>query len=128
MATEIESLITDPTLVPLLTTSRNTLQSTIELLKLLSVQASSVDPSASQSIDALPLETQLLISRHHKTINSHLSILRGQNRNAILGVRRTKEETAKARSEVDRLHLQLQNLYYEQRYLAGEIRACEGYK
>jgi len=32
------------------------------------------------------------------------------------------------RQEVDKLHLQLQNLYYEQRHLQGEIAACESYE
>ncbi|KAL9616381.1 MAG: hypothetical protein Q9160_008735 [Pyrenula sp. 1 TL-2023] len=123
MSTEIDSLIADSSLTPLLNTSRDTLQATLELLHFLS-QPDTIPTSSSQS---LSLETQLLISRYHKNINASLSILRGQNRNAILDVRRTKEETAKARTEVDRLHLQLQNLYYEQRYLVGEIRGCEGY-
>ncbi|KUI56522.1 hypothetical protein VP1G_03865 [Cytospora mali] len=35
--------------------------------------------------------------------------------------------TAEARQEVDVLHLQLQNLYYEQRHLQGEIAACESF-
>nr|GFD57658.1 hypothetical protein [Tanacetum cinerariifolium] len=42
--------------------------------------------------------------------------------------RRTKQETSEARQEIDELHLQLQNLYYEQRHLRGEIRGCEEYK
>ncbi|KAL9115359.1 MAG: hypothetical protein Q9227_000680 [Pyrenula ochraceoflavens] len=120
MSTGIEELISNPTLQPLLETSRSTLAATLELLDALADESN-------LGLEALPEETQLLISRHQKTINAHLAILKGRNRSALLGVRKTKEETAKARSEVDRLHLQLQNLYYEQRYLAGEIRACEGY-
>ena len=46
----------------------------------------------------------------------------------MLGVRSTKQETAEARQEIDSLHLQLQNLYYEQRHLRGEIAACEEYE
>ena len=30
--------------------------------------------------------------------------------------------------EIDALHLQLQNLYYEQRHLRGEIAGCEDYE
>jgi THO complex subunit 5 len=41
--------------------------------------------------------------------------------------REAKEATAEARREVDRLHLQLQNLYYEQRHLRGEIKACRDF-
>ena len=121
MATGIEELITDPSLHPLLQTSRSTLAATLQLLNTLA-------DDSDLGLEALPEETQYLISRHQKTINAYLAILRGQNRNAILDVRKTKAETAEARSEVDRLHLQLQNLYYEQRYLAGEIRGCESYK
>jgi hypothetical protein len=54
--------------------------------------------------------------------------LRGQNRDAIFRVRDTKQSTAEARQEIDRLHLQLQNLYYEQKHLTGEIAACEAYE
>jgi hypothetical protein len=50
------------------------------------------------------------------------------NRKAILGVRSTKQETGEARQEIDALHLQLQNLYYEQRHLRGEIAGCEDYE
>lgn len=38
-----------------------------------------------------------------------------------------KARTGEARQEVDRLLLQLQNLYYEQRHLLGEIAGCEDY-
>ncbi|KAF3768903.1 hypothetical protein M406DRAFT_355072 [Cryphonectria parasitica EP155] len=44
-----------------------------------------------------------------------------------MGARDTKTQTAEARQEVDVLHLQLQNLYYEQAHLQGEIAACESY-
>merc|ERR1711977_653594 len=39
----------------------------------------------------------------------------------------TQALTAEARQEVGKLHLQLQNLYYEQRHLQGEIAACESF-
>lgn len=41
-----------------------------------------------------------------------------------MSAREAKETTSEVRREVDRLHLQLQNLYYEQRHLRGEINAC----
>jgi THO complex subunit 5 len=41
-----------------------------------------------------------------------------------MSAREAKEVTSEVRREVDRLHLQLQNLYYEQRHLRGEITAC----
>jgi len=49
-------------------------------------------------------------------------------RRAIFSVRQAKVDTAEARSEIDTLHLQLQNLHYEQRHLRGEISACESYE
>lgn len=61
-------------------------------------------------------------------LRAHLSQLRGLNREAVHGVRSTKQNTAEARQEIDRLHLQLQNLYYEERHLRGEIAACESYE
>ncbi|PCD45441.1 hypothetical protein AU210_000875 [Fusarium oxysporum f. sp. radicis-cucumerinum] len=53
--------------------------------------------------------------------------LKGLHRNVCFSARETKSQTAESRQEVDRLHLQLQNLYYEQRHLQGEITACESY-
>jgi len=41
--------------------------------------------------------------------------------------REAKDATSESRREVDRLHLQLQNLYYEQRHLRGEITACRDF-
>jgi THO complex subunit 5 len=69
-----------------------------------------------------------LLSAHRKTLTTHLAHLRRLNRSAIHSVRTTKTETAHARQEIDALHLQLQNLYYEQRHLRGEIAGCENYE
>ncbi|TVY30467.1 putative THOC5 family protein [Lachnellula hyalina] len=41
--------------------------------------------------------------------------------------RASPRRTPEARQEIDRLHLALQNLYYEERHLQGEIVACESY-
>ena len=73
-------------------------------------------------------ETQIALSKQQKVLNSHLGQLRGLNRNSILKVRNTKQHTAEARQEIDRLHLQLQNLYYEEMHLRGEIANCEAYE
>jgi hypothetical protein len=67
------------------------------------------------------------LSSQQKLLYSHLAVVRGLNRKAILDVRKTKQETTDARQEVDKLHLQLQNLYYEQRHFRGEITVCENY-
>jgi hypothetical protein len=99
-------------------TSQATLEQTLEILTWLSDNQSN-KPSQ---------EAQLSLSRHQKTLFSLLAQLRGHNRRAAFGVRTTKQETTEARQEVDRLLLQLQNLYYEQRHLMGEIEGCEGYE
>lgn len=87
------------------------------------VEANAVAASQTPS-----LEVQLDISKQQRLLYSHLGRLRELNRNAILKVRNTKQTTAEARQEIDRLHLQLQNLYYEERHLRGEIAACESYE
>ncbi|KAI8690874.1 hypothetical protein LRP88_08150 [Fusarium phalaenopsidis] len=74
-----------------------------------------------------PAEIQSEIAKQQKLLFTTMAHLRGLHRNASLSARETKAETAEARQEVDRLHLQLQNLYYEQRHLQGEITACESY-
>lgn len=114
----VEELITDPTLRPLFTTSQTTLIQTLDILTWLSKTLGSQPDQ----------EFQLTLSRLQKSLFSLLAQLRIQNRRAAFGVRSTKQETAEARQEVDRLLLQLQNLYYEQRHLMGEISACEIYE
>ncbi|KIX06670.1 uncharacterized protein Z518_04646 [Rhinocladiella mackenziei CBS 650.93] len=114
----IEDFITDPTLRPLLQTSQATLGQTLSVLSWLEENASTT---------AAPLDLKLDLAERQKILNAYLAKLRGQHRQAAFGARATKQETAEARQEVDRLLLQLQNLYYEQRHLMGEIGACEGY-
>lgn len=114
----VANLITDPALHPLLSSSQNTLAHILEMLSWVD-QNQGVEPS---------MEEQLTLSKYEKKMIAHLAQLRGHNRLAIFGVRATKQQTAEARQEVDRLLLQLQNLYYEQRHLMGEIGACEGYE
>lgn len=115
----IEALITDPSLRPLLQASRATLAQTLSVLSWLEGNATTTTPS---------LDLKLDLAERQKILHAHLSKLRGQHRQAAFGARATKQETAEARQEVDRLLLQLQNLYYEQRHLMGEIGACEGYE
>jgi THO complex subunit 5 len=115
---EVHDIVTDPCLLPVLRTSAEAHTGCQKLLSLL-------DPSASSSPSR---EILLAVSRQQKLLYSLLAQLRGSNRDAILRVRETKQATAEARQEIDRLHLQLQNLYYEQRHLTGEIAACESYE
>ncbi|KAA6407446.1 MAG: hypothetical protein FRX48_08689 [Lasallia pustulata] len=116
----IEGIVTDPFLQSVLDTSTLTRQQCMTLLDHASANPLSASEPPSQA-------TQLELSKQQKLLYSYLAQLRGLNRNALLGVRNTKQSTAEARQEIDRLHLQLQNLYYEQRHLRGEIAACESY-
>ncbi|KAI4204995.1 MAG: hypothetical protein LQ348_001218 [Seirophora lacunosa] len=84
--------------------------------------------SAITSSQSLSQDTKLHLSRQQRQLNSDLASLRDASRESILEVRMTKQSTSEARQEVDRLHLQLQNLYYEERHLRGEIYACESYE
>ena len=113
-------IVSDPSLLPVLDTSADTLQQFQTLLSLL-------DPT-SASLASDPKGTSLAASQQQKHLFAQLAQLRGQNRDAIIRVRQTKQLTAEDRQEIDRLHLQLQNLYYEQRHLSGEISACESYE
>ena len=63
-----------------------------------------------------------------KQLSAKSSYLRGLTRHGIFLVRQTKGDTAEAKSEIDALHLHLQNLYYEQRHLQGQILDCESYE
>ena len=74
------------------------------------------------------IEVQIQISKQQKLLNGYLAQLRGLQRTAIFGSRDTKALTAEARQEVDKLQLELSNLYYEQRHLQNEIAACEAYE
>jgi THO complex subunit 5 len=115
----IEDLISDSTLQPLLETSRTTLNQTLAVLSWLEASSAAANPTLEQKLD---------LAEQQKTLYAYVAKLRGQHRQAAFGARATKQETAEARQEVDRLLLQLQNLYYEQRHLMGEIGACEGYE
>ncbi|KAL4769434.1 phosphatidylinositol-glycan biosynthesis class S protein-domain-containing protein [Aspergillus nidulans var. acristatus] len=112
--TAIRDIVSDPSLLPVLNTAAETRDLCHKLLSLL-------DPSGtSEQLSESPQAVQ-------KHLFALLAQLRGQNRDAIFRVRETKQRTAEARQEIDRLHLQLQNLYYEQRHLTGEIAACQSY-
>lgn len=84
--------------------------------------------SALPASQILPDTTKDQLSHLQRQLNAELGSLRESSREAIFEVRGTKQSTAEARQEIDRLHLQLQNLYYEERHLRGEISACESYE
>lgn len=115
MSTSLESSpqhahITDPFLLSILSTSTAGRAQALSLYALLLT-----NPDA------------LTLSSAQKQLFAYLAHLRGLNRRLAHEVRATKSQTAASRAEVDRLHLGLQNLYYEQRHLHSEITACEGY-
>ena len=114
----VDDIVTDPALKSALDASRQTREQAIALLDLVS----NAPPSSPTH------EVQLQISKQQKLLLTYLAQLRGLHRDAHVGARETKALTAEARQEVDKLHLQLQNLYYEQRHLQGEIFACESYE
>lgn len=117
----ISDIVTDPSLLPVLRASAETQAQCQQLLSLL-------NPTADVASGDSPDSPVLAASKQQKQLFALLAQLRGQNREAIFRVRDTKQSTAEARQEIDRLHLQLQNLYYEQRHLTGEIAACESYE
>lgn len=111
------TIVTNPALVAVLNASSQARDQAIALLDQISAQTQTPD-----------LETQLSITKQQKLLYAYLAQLRGAHRDAVFGARETKAETTQARQEVDKLHLQLQNLYYEQRHLQGEITACDSYE
>lgn len=117
----ISDIVSDESLQPVLSTSADTLAQCHQLLALL-------NPDSIPTDSASVYELSLAASKQQKILYALLAQLRGQNRDACFRVRDTKQATAEARQEIDRLHLQLQNLYYEQKHLTGEIAACEAYE
>ncbi|KAI0512457.1 hypothetical protein F5B22DRAFT_637730 [Xylaria bambusicola] len=115
----VNEIVTDPELVTVLAASRDTRLQAFNLVD----QIAAAGPIDAASPDAL-LET----SKQQKRLITNLAQLRGLHRAANFAARNTKAQTSEARQEVDRLHLQLQNLYYEQRHLQGEIAACESFE
>ncbi|KAF5017748.1 hypothetical protein F66182_10296 [Fusarium sp. NRRL 66182] len=114
----IDKLVTEPSLNTVIQISDQARDQASALINL-AEQAYSEGPASA--------EAQAEIARQQKLLFTCLSQLRGLHRNACFSARETKAQTAESRQEVDRLHLQLQNLFYEQRHLQGEITACESY-
>ncbi|KAI4130772.1 MAG: hypothetical protein LQ338_001544 [Usnochroma carphineum] len=113
-------IVQDPFLQSVLGSSTQARQRCMDLIDL-------AERSAISSSQTLPEGTKLRLSRQQRLLDADLASLRDASRESILEVRMTKQSTAEARQEVDRLHLQLQNLYYEERHLKGETSACESY-
>ncbi len=115
----VNEIVTDPALVTVLAASRDTRLQALNLVDQI---------AAAGPVDAASAEAQLETSKQQKLLITNLAQLRGLHRAANFAARQTKAQTSEARQEVDRLHLQLQNLYYEQRHLQGEIAACESFE
>lgn len=113
----VDKMISDPSLVAVLQVSDQARDQAYDLLQLVAQGRARATP-----------ENHVEIAKQQKHILTSISHLRGLHRNASFAARDTKTQTAERRQEVDRLHLQLQNLYYEQRHLQGEIVACESYE
>ena len=114
----VDKIVTEPRLTDVLQISQRTRDQAIGLVD--RVDQASSGPAPAAASDELSKEQKLLFT--------NIAQLRGLHRAACFSARETKASTAEARQEVDRLHLQLQNLYYEQRHLQGEIAACESYE
>lgn len=113
-------IITDPYLQSVVQLAAQAREQSLAILDL-------IDTFHSTNPSDLENEQLMQLSKQQKHLTAYLAQLRSANRKTVVGVRQTKQETAEARQEVDSLHLELQNLYYEQRHLRGEIEACESY-
>lgn len=118
---EATTFVNDPFLQSVLQSAAEARTQCMQMLEFL-------DRNRLQSSSVPSPEKELQLSSQQKILSTRLAKLRGLNRRAILDTRTTKQQTAEAKSEIDTLHLQLQNLYYEQRHLRGEIAGCEGYE
>lgn len=118
----INAEITDPSLASVLETSNSTREQALALVGLVAHESATAGGGPFSS------DTQAEISQQQKLLTMNLSRLRGLHRAACFSARDTKALTAEARQEVDRLHLLLQNQYYEQRHLEDEIHACESFE
>lgn len=115
----VEDLITSPELTPCLETANATLKQALTIIDILATAAQSNSPTT------IALQTRVASSQ--RLLSAYLARLRVQTRQTAFLARGTKAQTADSRREVDALLLQLQNLYYEQRHLLGEIASCEEY-
>ncbi|KAK4220200.1 Fms-interacting domain containing protein [Rhypophila sp. PSN 637] len=116
----VDAHISDPYLAAVAETSKAACEQAISLID-------SIAGTVGQGTTISP-ENLAEISKQQKILNTNLAQLRGVQRSAYVRARETKAQTAEGRHEVDVLHLQLQNLFYEQRHLEGEILACEGFE
>ncbi|KAH8844947.1 hypothetical protein MCOR27_008246 [Pyricularia oryzae] len=118
----MDDIVTDQNLRSVLQISQDARDQALALVDLIAQQQQQQQNGAGDDGAA-----HVALAKLQKQLMTNLSHLRGLHRAAFIAARDTKAMTAEKRQEVDTLHLQLQNLYYEQRHLEGEIAACEGY-
>jgi THO complex subunit 5 len=118
----LADMVTETSLGAVLQVADQARDEAAKLLELLDEALSSDD------FAALSPEAQGRMLKQQKRMFTAIAQLRGLHRAVNLEAREIKAVTAEARLEVDRLHLQLQNLYYEKRHLRNEIVACESYE
>lgn len=112
------NLVKDPQLQSTLDLSARTGQGCVQLTELLESQNGRTAKG-----DAAVQQAKLA-----KIIRAQLSELRGAHRDVALGSRLTKQLTADAKAEVDKLHLLYANLAYEEQHLREEIINCESHR
>lgn len=117
----IDNIVSEPSLGAVLQTANDARDEAVGLVDLLASVLQTKDGSLTPEVHGDVLKKQ-------KQMFTNIAQLRGLHRAANLNARDTKSVTAEARHEVDRLHLQLENLFYEQRHLRNEILACESYE
>ena len=113
--------IQDPFLQSVLQATETLRQQSLALLDLINQQHDSSKGSGQEAT----LGPEVL--RGQTALAAGVAGLRHKNRHLADLARETKATTSTSRAEVDRLHLGLQNRYYEQRHLVGEIASCEEY-
>jgi THO complex subunit 5 len=119
---DFTSIITDADLLQVLSCISSLRSTSLALLAVQDELSQTSSPSAS------PTPAEIEFSRQQSKLFAYSAQLKSLHRKSILSVRSTKQGTSDARSEIDRLNLQLQNLVYEQKHLRGEIRGCEEYE
>ncbi|KAA8905534.1 Fms-interacting protein-domain-containing protein [Sphaerosporella brunnea] len=117
MAIQYAAIDQDRTVAHFLEVAERTRQLCHEIISALEA-ASDGEPSDQVQAERL---------RQRKQLNALVMQLKSLHRSAIMSSREAKKATGKACQEVDRLHLQLQNLYYEQRHLRGEKQCLQGF-
>ena len=124
MAIDVEysnAQIQDPFLISILEATASLREQTSALLDLVNKRHDSSEAEAKSATGTLEPNQRL------PELSAGITDLRNRNRHLAHLVRDTKATTSVSRAEVDRLHLGLQNLYYEERHLVGEIASCEEY-